>query len=175
MKVTQRPRIKISLDGFDICLEIIGALSLIFLLGYPLYNYPSLPDIIPTHFDVYGNPDHFSPKNMLAILPSIGLGLYLGLTLLNFYPHLFNYPQDITELNAAKSYKIATKLIRGLKLLISCFFAYIIFSSIQIARGNQEGLGNFTLAIFIGAIFLFMSFYFITMFKTNPHEEIFRN
>jgi len=42
-----------------------------------LIQYPSLPDIIPTHFDIHMNPDAWAPKtlgNVLA-LPLINLGM----------------------------------------------------------------------------------------------------
>jgi hypothetical protein len=44
-------------------LIIIGAVALI---GY--YAYPHLPDLIPTHFDVAGNPDHYSEKGTFGPL-----------------------------------------------------------------------------------------------------------
>ena len=44
-------------------LVIIGVVALI---GY--YAYPHLPDLIPTHFDIAGNPDHYSEKGTFGYL-----------------------------------------------------------------------------------------------------------
>lgn len=39
-----------------------------------------LPDRVPTHFNMTGNPDNLSGKNSLLILPAaLGIGLYLFL------------------------------------------------------------------------------------------------
>ncbi|MEQ8549431.1 MAG: hypothetical protein RIC03_16080 [Cyclobacteriaceae bacterium] len=44
-----RPKLKIELDASDWTIEIIGASFLIPLIGYPIYYFNELPDIIPRH------------------------------------------------------------------------------------------------------------------------------
>ncbi|MDC3132703.1 DUF1648 domain-containing protein [Flavobacteriaceae bacterium] len=149
-----RPIIKISLDNTDRLLICIGVLSLIILFGLPLYYFSSLPETIPIHFDLYGNPDGFANKNNIWALPIIGSLLYAGIHQLNKYPHLFNYPIKITEKNAAKQYQKAIKLLRTLNTIIVVLLTSISSGSIQTALGNQKGLNPYV--IVVGGVFILL-------------------
>ena len=51
-------------------------------LALSAWLYPSLPDVIPTHWNIAGEADGFGPKPVAAwLLPGIALGLlgFLGL------------------------------------------------------------------------------------------------
>lgn len=89
---------------------------------------------------------------MIWILPAIGFILYVGLTVLNMFPHVFNYPVKITEENAEKQYNIATQAIRVLKVLIAFMFAYITYTSVKTALGVRNGLDLIFMFIMIGLI-----------------------
>jgi len=149
----ERPKIKIDLETSDIIIEIIGAISIIMMIGWPLYFFNELPDIIPRHFNAAGEPDGFSQKNIIWTLPAIGLVMYIGMLFLNKFPHIFNYPTEITEENAERQYRIATKLIRTINMLIAVSFFYIGYGTIQTALNEQDGLGTFFLPIFLLTIF----------------------
>ena len=147
-----RPRIKIELDISDWAIEIIGAFFLILMFGFPLYYFNELPEIIPRHFNIDGEPDGFSQKNIIWTLPVIGFVIYIGMFFLNKYPHIFNYPKEITEENAERQYKIATKLMRTLNMLIAASFFYIGYGTIQTSLNKGDGLETYFLPIFITAI-----------------------
>lgn len=51
--------------------------------------------------------------------------MYLFLTILNRYPHKFNYPFNITEQNAVAQYRIARLMVQTLKLEVIWIFVYI--------------------------------------------------
>jgi len=148
-----RPKLKINLDASDWAIEIVGAFFLILMVGFPFYYFNELPDIIPRHFNAAGEPDGFSQKHIIWTLPAIGLVIYIGLFFLNKYPHIFNYPTEITQENAERQYRIATKLIRTLNMLISASFFYIGYSTIQTALNKQDGIGTLFLPIFLLGIF----------------------
>lgn len=150
-----QPKIKISLDNTDRILICIGMLSLVILFGLPLYYFNSLPETIPIHFDLYGNPDGFANKNNIWALPIIAGLLYGGMNQLNKYPHLFNYPIKITDRNAAKQYQKAIKLLRTLNTIIVVLLTSISYGSIQTALGNQKGLNPYV--IVIGGVFIFLA------------------
>ena len=145
----ERPKIKIEPDASDYIMEIIGAIFLILMISWPLYFFQELPDTIPRHFNAAGEPDGFSQKNTLWTLPSIGLAMYVGMLILNRYPHSFNYPGEITEENAERQYRAATKLIRAINVLIAASFFYIGYSIIQTALNKQVGLGTAFLPVFL--------------------------
>ena len=149
MYTERRPRLKIKLKSIDIAFEWIGIIGLLLLIGLPVYFYSKLPEIIPSHFAINGEPDKFSEKEVIWILPTIGIVLYLGLLWLNKFPHIFNYPQKVTSENAKRLYTISTRMIRVLNAVMSCTFAYISYSTIQISLGNQFELGSWFIPIFM--------------------------
>jgi hypothetical protein len=63
--------------------------------------------------------------------------IYLGLTILSQYPHIFNYPVAITTENALKQYTLAVRLIRFLKLSIAVIFGTIMVSIHQLDGAKQ--------------------------------------
>ena len=135
MKI-KKPRIKLALTDFDRLLERFGLLEVLFLWVYVMVIYKSLPQSIPSHFNFSGKIDSYGDKSLLFILPGIMAILYTGLSILNNYPHIFNYPVAVTNENAEKLYTLATSLIRWLKCIIALLF---IFLTVQIVEGAKHG------------------------------------
>jgi hypothetical protein len=95
------------------------------------------------------------------ILPMIGLILYFGLTILNKYPYVFNYPVKVTNDNAEKLYIIGSRTIRLLKVVVSLSFAFLNFRTIEIALNKAEDIGKLylPLLIFVLAILIVTMLY----------------
>jgi len=148
-----KPRIEIKLRPIDRVIEAIGVLALILLIALPLYYFDKLPETIPRHFGPNGEPDAYSGKSIIWTLPIIGVIMYFGLYWLNKYPHVFNYPKQVTTENARSLYTYGTRMIRTLNTIIACLFTYITYATIQVALGYQTGLGNWFMSIFITLIF----------------------
>ena len=146
-------KIEIEPEPIDRIVESIGVIGVILLIGLPIFHYSSLPDIIPRHYGLSGEPDGFSGKGIIWTLPAIGLVMYVGMAILNKFPHIFNYPKEITSENAKRQYKIATKLVRFLNTIIVCVFCYITYATIQTVLGKQSGLGSYFTPIFVVLIF----------------------
>lgn len=151
----KRPKIELQPSRLDRQLDLFAMVGLILLIVLPVYFYGELPDTIPSHYGSNGEADGFSKKATLWILPIIGGLMFLGLFKLKKYPHLFNYPQPITEDNAERMYQNGVRMLRCLNAIITCVFAYITYSTIQTALGNQNGLGTSFTPIFL--VFLFGS------------------
>jgi uncharacterized membrane protein len=129
--MNNRPRIQLQLQPIDkiveiLCLIVIAAL---WLLTSVAYN--QLPDVIPVHFDATGQADGYGPKATLWMLPTIASALVLGLTILNKYPHIFNYPTTITPENALQQYTFATRMLRWIKLGAAIIFLVIMFFTLN--------------------------------------------
>lgn len=167
MKKTERPRIKIALRPIDWLLEIIGCLALLVLLIYPIYHWGVLPDTIPTNFDIQGNVDAWGNKNSIWILPILGLLMYLGLWIMNKYPHSFNYPQKVTTQNAHQLSSIATRMIRLLNVSIIGLFAYLVYIEIQVALGHRMGLGAWFLVLFLVFELVFSVYFMYKIMKVK--------
>jgi uncharacterized membrane protein len=146
-KMEKRPKIRLELTNSDKALELTGWFALLVIWVLIIVSYKNLPDIIPTHYNGAGKADGFGEKTNILILPIIATILFVGLTLLNRVPHIFNYPTHITKENAMRQYTLATRLLRNLKLYFVAIFGYIVFRTIQNAKGQAEGLGAWFLPV----------------------------
>lgn len=162
-----RPKIKITLTTTDKTFEIIGWLSIVAVWGLIFTNYSNLPDTIPTHYNGTGQADGFGGKDVIFTLPLIATILFIVLTVLNNFPHIFNYPTNITQNNAFRQYTNATRLIRFLKIIIVFIFGLITFKTIQNANGEAGGLGVLFLPLTIGLLFIPLIYFVIKSYNTK--------
>jgi uncharacterized membrane protein len=137
-----RPKIKIQPTKIEWVLELIGLLGIIFTVVITVTSYNDLPDSIPRHFNALGQPDGFSRKPILFILSAVTLVTYLIMTIGLKFPHVFNYPLEITEENAERQYRNATLMMRVIKTIIVVMFGYLTYATIQIGLGEMQGLGT---------------------------------
>ena len=170
--MNDRPKIKLSLTPTDKIVEGIGWLAICGIWILALGNYADLPEIIPIHFNGFGEADRFGAKPNILILPIISTLIYIGMTVLNKYPHIFNYPTSITEKNALSQYTSATKMIRFLKLIMVLILGFIVFETIQIVNGKSDGLGVWFLPIILGMIFIPIGYYLIKAKSTNKNKTL---
>ncbi|MEQ1586587.1 MAG: DUF1648 domain-containing protein [Cyclobacteriaceae bacterium] len=161
-----RPKIKLELTTADKTFEIVGWLLIVAVWGLTITNYSNLPSTIPTHFNASGQADGFGGKSTILTLPLIATILFIGLTVLNGFPQVFNYPTNITHDNAFRQYTNATRLIRYLKLIIVFIFGLIAFKTIQNANGEADGLGVWFLPLTMGLIFIPLTYFVVKSFKT---------
>jgi uncharacterized membrane protein len=103
-------------------------------------RYHNLPATVPTHYNLAGKVDSYGSKMSLFLLPLLSFGMYVGLTYLNRFPHIFNYLTDITSDNARRQYTVATRMIRYLKFGLVIVFGYIQFMTFEIASGSSDAL-----------------------------------
>ena len=163
----ERAKIKLELTANDKVLEIVGWISVFAIWSLTIVNYNSLPDIIPIHYNATGKADGFGGKANILTLPLISTILFVGLTILNKFPHIFNYPTGITEENAQRQYTNATRLIRYLKFIIVITFGFISFRTIQNAHGKAEGLGSWLAPLFLVLVFFPLVLFIVKSVKTK--------
>jgi uncharacterized membrane protein len=163
----ERPKITLILTPSDKLVEVLGWLILLALWGLTISHYSSLPDTIPTHFNGAGEADGFGSKASIIGLPVIETLLFFGLTVLNRYPHIFNYPTAITEDNALRLYTLATRMLRYLKLVLVLVFGGIEFMTIQHATGEASGLGVWFLPLTLVLIFIPLIYFVINSLKKS--------
>ena len=149
-----RPRIKLNLSPLDYKLELTSKMFLVVIWGLTIYTYSKLPTKIPTHFNASGQANDYGNKLTLLILPILSTTIYLGLTQLNKYPHIFNYMTEINEVNAEKQYTIATKMLRSLKLVIQIIISFDILFTYLTTIGVTNGLGFWLLPLTFGLLLI---------------------
>src|SRR5579883_1223453 len=99
-----RPVFHVPRTPLENVLEVLAVCCLIGLLVVAIWGWLILPAIVPTHFNISGQPDAYGSKNGLLILPIIFLLAYGLLTFVERFPHTYNYPFAITEENAPRQY-----------------------------------------------------------------------
>ena len=134
---TNRPRLKVSLEPIDTILEATTAGILVGLWIYVIISYSSLPEIIPTHTNLQGEIDGTGSKNTIWFLMGITTLITIGMHILTKFPHLHNYMVNITEENAAHNYQLSSRMLRYVNLLTLLLLAYVCYSMIQTAYGND--------------------------------------
>jgi uncharacterized membrane protein len=166
-----RPKLKIKLTTVDYIIEIIGFIGIICLIALPIYYFNDLPDRLPTHFSALGQADSYGNKNMIWLLPALGLILYIGMTILNKYPHVFNYPIKVTNENAERLYKSGTITVRFLKIVVILSFAYLNFRIIKIGLNEIAGIGKLFVPIFLALIFGSIGIMISRMMKNKSRKH----
>lgn len=169
--IGDRPKIKPALTSADKALEYIGWVILSATWIYTLIQFTSLPETIPIHFNGAGEPDNFGNKESILALPAISTAIFIGFTHLNRFPHIFNYTEKITAENARFHYTQATKLMRYLKLAIVFIFSYMIYQTIQTAKGEADGLGGWFLPFVLVLLLAPLGLYLIKMVVGGEREK----
>jgi len=140
MKKSKRPVLKIPRSPLENVIEVLAVLGIIVNALILYYYWPALPDVIPTHFGISGEADGWGSKNTLFFLLGMGVFSYVLMTVLNFFPHTFNYLVEITEKNARAQYANARLLLNIMKVEMVYLFAYITWGTVQVALGNAQAL-----------------------------------
>lgn len=164
---TKRPRIKVPYETIDIIIEFIAITLLILMWGHCLINYVELPDTIATHFNAAGEPDSYGSKHTVWLIPGVATVMYIGLFILNKYPHMHNYMVNITEENAFKNYRFSTRVLRIVNFLCILLLTYISYMIIESAFGKQYNLGTWFIPVVIGSSIVLPIVLLIYMRKLN--------
>jgi uncharacterized membrane protein len=165
-----RPKIKVPRTSLDWVIDFTGFVFMVILVAIPLIFSKDLPERIPVHFNLAGEPDGYGTKLSLWILPLTGAVTYIGMTILELFPYLFNYPVEITPENALTQYRFGTRLIRILKTVIVLLFSFISYQTIKTALGTSSGLGKAFLPIFLSVTFGSIIVYFVVSLN-NRHSD----
>jgi uncharacterized membrane protein len=164
----ERPILKLKLTQTDLLLDRLAWAGLLFLWIFSIASYSSLPSIIPTHFNIKGDVDGYGSKITIWLIPSIVTIIVAGFTVLNKYPHIFNYLKPITPENAERQYALATRLLRFLKLIVVIIFSFIAIATILNVNKQKAGVGIWVLPALLAFIFIPIIIYF---YKANKKEN----
>ena len=161
----KNPKINPPFTPTDVIIEGLAAICLVYIIAQLIIEYPDLNQKVPTNFGGDGMPDSWGSKSALLIFPISAIVFYTGLTALNRFPHLFNYPVTISEQNAEKQYQYAKTLISALKFTTIGLFIFIQNQTINIANEMTVGLNIQYLVVLIIGSFIPIVVYFVIAFK----------
>jgi uncharacterized membrane protein len=150
----EQPKLVPPKSNLQYTMDRLALVALIGFLVYFLIYWPDLPETVPVHFDGAGNPNSYGHKATLLLLPLISLVQFFLLTYINKKPYIFNYPVKITEENAERQYTLARNMISGLNAAIIVGLFYLSWETLALIRGESEGLGPWTIPLFLVITFL---------------------
>lgn len=121
-----------------------------FLYWLTVHDEPRMPR--PVHFGIDGQPDRFGSSSAFWLLQALGIILFIGMTLLERVPHVYNYPFRVTESNRERIYDVGRQTMLATKTLLLTACAYVSVASIQTAVGRANGLGTWFVPTLLAAV-----------------------
>jgi hypothetical protein len=169
------PRIR---TFYDWVLEI---LSMVFLIAsfYPLFHIGKLNDVIPVHFNIYGEADGWGNRNTLCVIPLIAVIMYILLSGVEKYYKKFNYPVNPVKFKNEKItntlYRMGIRLIRHLKLFAIMFFCYLSNVMFEVAVNKDDRLNMLALYLWLVGVLIMLLFFAIKMFRLKyKYQDTYR-
>ena len=131
------------------------------------YDWETIPESVPTHFDLEGRADAWSPKWMLVLLPAVSLAIFLGLKLLSRFPRLVNYPRPVTDEQRTRLHPLTCEMLSCLSMTIGAAFFGLLRQSIETAkRPDAEPSPVWALA-FVSSIALVLGVYLLRLSRAR--------
>jgi hypothetical protein len=154
----------------DYVLEVFSLLVVLATIILFVFFLISAPQIVPIHYNIYGVADKFGSKATLIILPVFSIITYVGLSILNRFPYIFNFPVKVTEQNHLFLYKMATRMIRWIKFLVCLIFADIVRQETRTFKYNEYAINNISIFIILTCIMLCLTYYIVKMSRINSNK-----
>ena len=114
--------------------RILNILCLVMVLAttaWLIAYWKNIPKEIPTHFDIYGNPDDFGSKKDIIMLPILTWIMLGVMSLVECFPGAWNTGVKVTPENSARVYGIIKGMLVWIKLFVILIFVLMtIFSAL---------------------------------------------
>jgi uncharacterized membrane protein len=133
----------------------LGTLAVLYWITWAALNGTDhLPDRIPTHFDISGNPNAWGSPKFLLFLPVVATGVYLLITVISAIPATrINLPVRVTPVNLPFIQQQTRNMIAWIKAEMACLFVYVQWSIIQAARNSAIHLSRLMVPLFLVCVF----------------------
>lgn len=161
----ERPVIRNSNTIMEKVLEIILLFIVVLMVIWPICQFARLPETVPIHINIHGDIDGYGSRIVVLVLPIVGVLLYVGLTVLQRVPHLYNYPIEVTDDNAHLLYALGVQMIRFVKAIMIILFVYLTYSFICLARGVKLRYSAIIIISSCAVLAIGMVYYIVKMKK----------
>ena len=146
----------------------VGALALLLWITFSALYCPNpLPQHIPTHFDMAGNPNGWGSSTMLLFFPAVAVGVYLLVTLVAQFPAVFNYPVRVTPENRARLQDLTLSMIAWMKVEMVCLFTWIQWAIVEAVRNGHGSFSPLVVPVWLMVFFATMGWFFVAMWRVN--------
>lgn len=163
----KRPKINIPLTPLELWVDRISFLIFFSIWFYVLAHFSELPEVIPTHYDGRGVADAFGSKQSIWLMMGIFSFMFIGIFILNKFPHLHNYTVKITQKNALKNYRFSTRILRVVNLFNLLLLAYILKTMMNPEDQQSHSLGRWFLPLIMMGSVVLIIYIFVKANKIN--------
>lgn len=132
----------------QLLLFLLSAIFVVAGFAVTITHYSALPDQIPIHFNIKGNPDGWASKPFAFLLPGVAVFQFILLSLATRFPTLSKKPFSSEETNRIR-YQVNKRFLPFLLTLVSALFLYLQWAIIQVALGSVTGLNSFVMLGFV--------------------------
>jgi hypothetical protein len=162
-----RPKLHIPRTRTEIALEVVGLAAMAALVVFALRAWSTLPQSVPVHFGVNGQVDAWGGRDSLLALLGLSVAFYAGLSVLERFPHVYNYPVPVTTANAARLYVLGRQLIVAVKVILSASFAALFAAVVLISRGQLATLTGWYLPTIVVSLGIVLAFTIVKMTRAG--------
>ncbi len=137
-------------------LEVVGWLALGWMTWSTyaaVWGAEPLPEQIPIHFDLAGNPNGWGSPKGLLILVVMGVAVYLMMGIVARYPGAFNYPVKVLPEFRAQAEALTLDMIAWLRSELACLFCALQLAVIHAARAGRSPALTWLMPVFLVVIF----------------------
>ncbi|WP_172370618.1 DUF1648 domain-containing protein [Sporosarcina jiandibaonis] len=146
--MNNRPILNLKMTPLELLLNVITLAAFVGAIVYLISSWTVILSEIPAHYNAAGEVDRWGGKGEILILPIIGLVMWIGMTVLEKFPHVYNY-MNLTKDNVRAQYLNGRLLVNVLKNEIVLLFSYLTWKGVQIAIGEHDSLGAWFLPAFL--------------------------
>jgi len=133
---------------FHLVCDVLCILSFIGLAIFLATQWQNLPEQIPQHYNIAGEPDAWAEKGMLLFMPGMSLFLYLLVSVLGCFPKTWNIPVAVTEENRDRLLLLTRNLLAFTKTMCVAIFFYITCCTV-----TAQALSVWFLPVSMGLLF----------------------
>jgi len=159
-------------------LETISVLALgaeFWMTESALHGTTRLPDRIPTHFGLDGQPNGWGSSAELIVFPLVTLAVYLLLTvtaaLMPRFPDLVNFPFAVSTEDRPRLAGIAVDMVVWLKVELACLFAGIQYVILDCARKQYGRLSPAYGLVIVAMIFGTIGWFSVAMYRARSSAD----
>lgn len=110
---------------FGMAMQILSVLCLTGSTLLLVVRWNQIPAVIPGHYNFAGEADSMTGKGSLILMPVLNWLMYLGISILEHFPQVWNTGVKITAQNRERVYRILYHMIVCLKLSVVLIFSFM--------------------------------------------------
>ena len=150
--------IKIERNALDTIETIVSLLCLVGVVVYLILAWNTIPDKIPGHYNAAGEVNRWGNKSKLIMLPIISWVTYGLITLIEYFPQIWNTGVRVTADNRAEVYRLLKSMIAVVKM-----FVLLMFASLTVLSSLSLNLPMWYVLAFLVALFGTIAYFIVRL------------